>query len=317
MTVLSIIAEVQCPELKAPLYGKVRVSGGYSPSSIAYYSCNSGYSLHGLRVRKCLHDGTWYGEEPSCRQLRSMWYAMWFFFARKCAHQTISLCTENCAKLIAPRYGKVTVNGYGSSATAYYSCNYGYELDGAHSRICQHDGTWAGKAPECQKRVRSKFYCYRLIWIPQPSHCILLIIPTGGCSKLDAPRYGRVWVTGYSYSSVAYYSCNYGYELDGAYSRKCQHDYTWNGKAPECRPVRRGNTIIPIRLASTFTTHLISPQSAALNSMLLSMVKSGWQATATPQQPTTGATMDTTCMVQTLGGVCMMVPGMERLQNVE
>ena len=60
------------------------------------------------------------------------------------------------------------------------------------------------------------------------------------CSKLDAPKYGKVWVTGNSYSSTAYYTCNYGYDLDGVYSRKCQHDGRWGGKAPECRPVKRG-----------------------------------------------------------------------------
>ena len=68
----------------------------------------------------------------------------------------------------------------------------------------------------------------------------LFIIHAVTCSKLDAPNYGKVWVTGNSYSSTAYYTCNYGYELDGSHSRRCQHDGTWYGKAPECRPVKRG-----------------------------------------------------------------------------
>ena len=60
------------------------------------------------------------------------------------------------------------------------------------------------------------------------------------CPELKDPQYGKVSVTGYSYSSVAYYICDYGYELDGSHSRKCQHDGSWYGKVPECRPVKRG-----------------------------------------------------------------------------
>ena len=64
--------------------------------------------------------------------------------------------TVTCPKLIAPEYGRVSVSGYAYSSTAYYSCDYGYDLDGSHSRKCQHDGTWYGKAPECRPAKRSK-----------------------------------------------------------------------------------------------------------------------------------------------------------------
>ena len=67
--------------------------------------------------------------------------------------------------------------------------------------------------------------------------CIYYIV---NCPKLIAPKYGQIWVTGYGYSSTAYYRCNYGYDLHGSYSRKCQHDGTWYGNVPECRPVKRG-----------------------------------------------------------------------------
>ena len=76
------------------------------------------------------------------------------------------------------------------------------------------------------------------------SHQFTLIVHTVSCPKIDGIPYGKVIVTGYSYSSIAYYRCNYGYELDGSYSRKCQHDGTWYGKAPACRPVKRGQYIV-------------------------------------------------------------------------
>ena len=144
--------------------------------------------------------------------------------------------TVSCPKLDAPKYGQVWLTGNSYSSTAYYRCNYGYELDGSHSRKCQHDGTWYGKAPECRPVKRSNFFV--TISYSNSSHIITLFAVN--CRRLDAPKYGKVIMTGYSYLSRAYYSCNYGYELDGAYSRKCQHDGTWYGKAPECRRSKRG-----------------------------------------------------------------------------
>ena len=47
---------------------------GYGLNSIAYYSCDYGYDLHGLKSRKCLYDGSWYGSAPVCRPKRSKLY---------------------------------------------------------------------------------------------------------------------------------------------------------------------------------------------------------------------------------------------------
>ena len=64
-------------------------------------------------------------------------------------------------------------------------------------------------------------------------------------------------------------------------------------------------------------TKLIPPQSAAPSSLPRNTVRSGCRVTPTPQQPTTGVTMDTTYMGHTLGNVNMMVLGMELLLNAE
>ena len=58
-------AEIVCPHLPGPQYGSVRLTG-YEPSAKAYYACDHGYSLYGLRWRKCRPDGTWYGKAPTC-----------------------------------------------------------------------------------------------------------------------------------------------------------------------------------------------------------------------------------------------------------
>ena len=152
----------------------------------------------------------------------------------------LNLPTVSCRKLVAPKYGQVWLSGDSYSSTAYYRCNYGYDLHGSHSRKCQHDGTWYGKAPECRVARRSKYMLHLSPCQQLAVNLTFLFIFVVSCRRLDAPKYGKVIVTGQSYSSRAYYSCDYGYELDGAYSRKCQHDGTWYGKAPECRPSKRG-----------------------------------------------------------------------------
>ena len=80
---------------------------------------------------------------------------------------------------------------------------------------------------------------FNSVWIKNRFHNSINF-STVNCPKITAPKYGQVWVTGYGYSSIVYYRCNYGYDLHGSYSRKCQHDGTWYGNAPECRPVKRG-----------------------------------------------------------------------------
>ena len=101
----------------------------------------------------------WYMDWKSSRMPPSEEGSVIEFTSHTTTKWTISLIflAVTCSKLDDPEYGKVTVNGYGYSSTAYYSCNYGYELDGPYSRQCQHDGIWQGKAPVCRK-INSKLF---------------------------------------------------------------------------------------------------------------------------------------------------------------
>ena len=56
---------MECPELKAPANGTVRVEGLTYPSE-AHYSCNSGYELDGVAKRTCLIRGAWTERAPTC-----------------------------------------------------------------------------------------------------------------------------------------------------------------------------------------------------------------------------------------------------------
>ena len=227
---ITINAE-NCPKLYAPQYGKIRVTG-YGPDSVAYYSCDYGYDLHGLDSRKCLHDGSWYGKIPICRPKRSKLSLLSFSLSELLPMWILS--AGDCPKLYAPKYGKVRVTGYGPDSLAYYSCDYGYDLHGPASRKCQYDGSWYGKIPICRPK-RSKL---SPLSFPLSELLAMWILSAGDCPKLYAPKYGKVRVTGYGPDSLAYYSCDYGYDLHGPASRKCQYDGSWYGKIPICRPKR-------------------------------------------------------------------------------
>lgn len=56
------------------------------------------------------------------------------------------------------------------------------------------------------------------------------------CGRLDTPRNGRVRVTGTRPGSVASYSCNVGFNLEGGNeNRRCVDLFGWDGSAPTCQ----------------------------------------------------------------------------------
>lgn len=54
------------------------------------------------------------------------------------------------------------------------------------------------------------------------------------CSKLTAPEYGSIKLSGRKPGSKATYTCNVGFTLEGEDTRKCQRNGVWSGEAPTC-----------------------------------------------------------------------------------
>lgn len=57
------------------------------------------------------------------------------------------------------------------------------------------------------------------------------------CQILSNPKNGRVEHGGTDIDSVATYSCQSGYVLDGLSQRRCASDGTWSGTDPTCKPI--------------------------------------------------------------------------------
>ena len=62
---------VMCPTLPDFPNGGVSWTG-LDPGENATYTCDPGYILVGLPTRVCGDNGTWNGDEPSCRLAPSM-----------------------------------------------------------------------------------------------------------------------------------------------------------------------------------------------------------------------------------------------------
>ena len=57
-----------------------------------------------------------------------------------------------CDGLNPPLNGQVSTDTLRHGGTAVYTCNLGYNLDGADTRVCEGEGTWSESAPICRSK---------------------------------------------------------------------------------------------------------------------------------------------------------------------
>ena len=192
---------VDCGTLSAPVNGTVQVSSTTSGGT-ATYDCTAGFVLSGNGVRSCDPTGAWTGVAPTCDPV-------------------------TCAVGNAPVNGAVAPANPTYGAEAVYSCNPGYLLNGAVSRVCQVDGTLTGVAPLCD-----------------PVTC-----------TTAAPDNGTVSDTSVTYQGVVNYGCNSGFQIgSGDAQRLCQADGQFSGSAPTCIPATGGCDSNPCGVHATGCT---------------------------------------------------------------
>jgi len=102
--------------------GSVVVTGT-TYSSTATYTCKTGYSLTGTKMRTCQADGTWSGVPPACALV-------------------------SCSTPPTIANGSVSAPTTTFGATATYLCTGGYTMSGKATQTCQADGTWSSP-PAC------------------------------------------------------------------------------------------------------------------------------------------------------------------------
>ncbi len=77
---------------------------------------------------------------------------------------------------------------------------------------------------------------YVFLKMPRLTHCLPPSHPhtVRGCSKLDDPTNGQVFLTSTTPGALATYVCNPGFRLEGARNRVCQVNGQWSAKEPTC-----------------------------------------------------------------------------------
>ena len=60
-----IYTTASCSELSDPANGIV-IWTGLTTGSLAAYACDNGYQFTGERIRTCMSNGTWSGQDPTC-----------------------------------------------------------------------------------------------------------------------------------------------------------------------------------------------------------------------------------------------------------
>ncbi|XP_065189567.1 sushi, von Willebrand factor type A, EGF and pentraxin domain-containing protein 1-like [Sycon ciliatum] len=230
---------VNCGPLSNPTNGRV-VAARTDFESTATYTCSVGFVLSGQSATNCLLNGSWSSPPPTCQprpcpspptihngvvmSASSASYAYGDSVFVQCsmghsgngnitclADGTWSMlnCSASvCGAVSKPANGGVFMTGTTYGATASFSCNIGYNLNGSSSINCPENGTWSA-TPRCDRVT---------------------------CAVLMDPMYGTVRATGNDYLAKANYSCNPGYVLSGDAVSTCLLTGLWSSQPPICQP---------------------------------------------------------------------------------
>uniref|UniRef100_A0A452HNP9 Uncharacterized protein n=1 Tax=Gopherus agassizii TaxID=38772 RepID=A0A452HNP9_9SAUR len=242
---------ISCGDLPTPPNGN-RIGTLTIYGATAIFSCNTGYTLVGSRVRECMANGLWSGSEVKCLA----------------GHCGIPNPIVN---------GQITGENYNYRGSVVYQCNPGFRLIGMSVRICQQDHHWSGKTPVCvpitcghpgnpangltqgsqfNLNDMAKFVCnvgYHLEGASQ-SQCLANgqwsnSLPTCHIVNCTDPGHlensiRQVQPSGphrFSFGTTVSYQCSHGYYLLGTHVLSCQGDGTWDRSLPQCLLVSCGH----------------------------------------------------------------------------
>jgi hypothetical protein len=111
---------VDCGALPTLVNGKVHVIS----TSRVNFTCQDGHVLKGNSSSVCLTNGSWSNQRPQCTAV-------------------------DCGNLYDPVNGKVDVISTTYLSRVNFTCRQGYDLNGASSAECLHNGTWSKQTPLC------------------------------------------------------------------------------------------------------------------------------------------------------------------------
>lgn len=163
-------------------------SSGYNEGTLILYTCKPGYQrLSGLVFVKCL--GT-------------TWTKSTF----------ICVASKKCRSPRVPKHGKKFGSAYSVGQRVRFSCNTGFDLQGAAVIECLKNKTWSKAVPMCK---------------------------VVDCGSLSAPTHGKkIKETKTTFGGRADFICrNKRYSIVGSRRRFCQANGEWSGKPTLCKGI--------------------------------------------------------------------------------
>ncbi|TNN42178.1 E-selectin [Liparis tanakae] len=196
---------VQCPSLQQLDNGLVNCGADadvmFSYGNTCSFSCGPGYHLVGPSTAACTSAAVWSDRTPRCEAITCQ-------LPEVGAH-LVTECSRPLTKLRP-------------NSTCSFSCEAGFELQGAPSTQCSEGGLWSKAIPTCTA-----------IGCPAPE------VPTSGqisCSPaLSSPASA---VTPHPLGTVCIFACDEGHQLQGALGMECANPGQWTSAPPNCTAVR-------------------------------------------------------------------------------
>ncbi|XP_065899293.1 uncharacterized protein [Dysidea avara] len=248
----NVMCSVACPLLNAPTDGMITCSlgddGTPSTNDNCDFTCDNGFELSGSDTRICQSDGSWSGSNVTCIRVRCLPPTNG---ALNCVPGTTGLIGDTCA----------------------FQCNAGYVRQGSVIGACLADGNWSMGNPICvvlncstsppvtnsqlqlpcntqylskctatcdegymRANITSVTYLCNVTFVSNMVDW--MAIDGASCQRVEcpAPVNGRLECPGSRgfYQDNCTFSCNPGYELQGASNGTCLANQSWSGGLPSC-----------------------------------------------------------------------------------
>ncbi|PFX24406.1 sushi, von Willebrand factor type A, EGF and pentraxin domain-containing protein 1-like isoform X3 [Stylophora pistillata] len=278
---------IKCQSVPSPTNGRKTGCSGNATEVYGVrcsFTCNVGFRLFGSSSRYCLDNGTWSGQNSTCKAIE-------------------------CEALVPAQYGTVSPSSclkrsiFGHECS--FSCYEGFTLEGTASRVCSFFGNWTGKndttckdftpptfndscpgnlafhTDACQDRATVSWQdpvatdnspavtvklptirppvklivgLYEILYTAEDTsgnsaNCSFVVqVARISCPKLQPPLDGTISSTSCEsfMGSTALFACNVGYQLAGSRTRSCQSNGTWSGNATFCNIVKCPAIKLPV-----------------------------------------------------------------------
>ncbi|XP_062279970.1 E-selectin-like isoform X2 [Scomber scombrus] len=190
---------VQCPALQDPENGHVSCSDNkdmrYTYGFTCSFSCVPGYKLVGPSKVTCTSSAEWNEGMPRCEAITCQNPEGEAHLIPRCSHPELR-----------------------PDSTCSFSCEAGFELQGADSIKCSENGQWTKAIPTC-----------KAMGCPAPE--VQTRVGVSCTPSLSSPVSAG---TPYPLGIVCTFSCDEGNELQGALSMECVRSGQWTFTPPTC-----------------------------------------------------------------------------------